>query len=87
MIHILLSSNLIVMEEHSPVRTHHSQSCWPYHISILRKLGRDPKRKPLHKLYGASYRKFTSGSISEILVKKTHIFIKSEVNPTMLNSC
>ena len=70
MIHFLLSSNFIVMEGHSPVRMHHNQSCWPHHISIL------PK-KPLHKLYGASYRKFTSRSISEILVKKnTHIYKK-----------
>ena len=84
----LLSSNFIVMKGHSPVRMHHNQSCWPHHISILRKLGRDPeKKKPLHKLYGALYRKFTSRSISEILVKKTHIYIKSEVNPTMLNPC
>ena len=88
----LLSSNFIVTKGHSLVRMHHNQSCWPHHISILRKLGREkkgrvPKKKPLHKLYGASYRKFTSRSISEILVKKTHIYIKSEVNPTMLNPC
>ena len=43
----LLSSNFIVMKGHSPVRMHHNQSCWPHHISILRKLGRDPKKRTL----------------------------------------